>query len=61
MAIPNTTYYESLVDSNPVRRDPVVDATGLVHAPNTPGMGYEHLWQADAPPDAVLARPSNNR
>ena len=41
MAIPNTTYYESLVDSNPVRRAPEVDASGLVHAPSTPGIGYE--------------------
>jgi L-alanine-DL-glutamate epimerase-like enolase superfamily enzyme len=39
MAIPNTTYYESLVTSNPVIREPLVDATGLVHAPTTPGVG----------------------
>ncbi|MDH2393801.1 enolase C-terminal domain-like protein [Streptomyces sp. HNM0663] len=52
MAIPNTTYYESLVDSNPVRRAPEVDATGHVHAPKGPGMGYEQVWQADEPPIA---------
>ena len=50
MAIPNTTYYESLVDSNPVRRSPEVDADGLVHAPTIPGMGNEAEWGADVPP-----------
>jgi len=39
MAIANTTYYESLVFSNPVTRDPYVDADGLVHAPTEPGIG----------------------
>ncbi len=39
MAIPNTTYYESLVMQNPVVQDPVVDAHGLVHAPTEPGVG----------------------
>ncbi|MCU1495687.1 MAG: racemase [Acidimicrobiaceae bacterium] len=40
MAIPNTTYYESLVTSNPVVRESLVDARGLVHAPSEPGIGY---------------------
>lgn len=39
MAIPNTTYYESLVMSSKVRREAVVDAHGLVHAPETVGLG----------------------
>ncbi len=39
MAIPNTTYYESLVWTNPVVRESCVDAHGLVHAPTTPGTG----------------------
>jgi hypothetical protein len=39
MAIPNTTYYESLVLSTKVTRDPVVDACGLVHAPEGTGLG----------------------
>lgn len=39
MAIPNTTYYESLVMSTKVTREPVVDARGLVHAPAAIGMG----------------------
>lgn len=38
MAISNTTYYESLVTSNPVRRESTVDAHGLVHAPVGPGV-----------------------
>jgi L-alanine-DL-glutamate epimerase-like enolase superfamily enzyme len=50
MAIPNTTYYESLVDSNPVRRDDEVDANGLVHATTAPGVGYEEIWGSDEPP-----------
>jgi L-alanine-DL-glutamate epimerase-like enolase superfamily enzyme len=38
MAISNTTYYESLVTSIPVRRERHVDANGLVHAPTGPGI-----------------------
>jgi L-alanine-DL-glutamate epimerase-like enolase superfamily enzyme len=50
MSIPNNTYYESLVYSNPVVRAPEVDALGMVHAPTGPGLGYEQVWEADAPP-----------
>lgn len=39
MAVPNTTYYESLVTSNPVTREPLVDGDGMVHAPTAPGVG----------------------
>jgi L-alanine-DL-glutamate epimerase-like enolase superfamily enzyme len=53
MSIPNTTYYESLVTSNPVTRGPEVDAQGLVHAPTAPGLGYEELWGSDTPPIAA--------
>lgn len=45
MAISNTTYYESLVLSNPVVREERVDAHGLVHAPLAVGLGFERLWQ----------------
>jgi hypothetical protein len=38
MAIPNCTYYESLVTSNPAKREPRVGPDGLVHAPATPGI-----------------------
>jgi L-alanine-DL-glutamate epimerase-like enolase superfamily enzyme len=38
MAISNTTYYESLVTSNPVVRERAVDEHGLVHAPTGPGI-----------------------
>ncbi|WP_331772825.1 racemase (plasmid) [Embleya sp. NBC_00888] len=41
MAIPNTTYYESLVYTNPVQREPAVGADGLVQAPTVPGIGYD--------------------
>lgn len=50
MSIPNSTYYESLVDSNPVRRRPEVDAAGLVHAPTSPGIGNEAVWEDELPP-----------
>ncbi len=38
MAISNTTYYESLVFGNPIRREPGIDARGVVHAPRGPGV-----------------------
>jgi L-alanine-DL-glutamate epimerase-like enolase superfamily enzyme len=39
MAIPNCTYYESLVTSNPVRREVGINARGIVAAPPGPGVG----------------------
>lgn len=44
MAIKNNTYYESLVWGNPIKREALVDANGLVHGPKGPGVGYEGLW-----------------
>lgn len=41
MAIPNCTYYESLVTSNPVQRELGVSSTGMVSAPIGPGVGLE--------------------
>src|SRR5919108_521802 len=38
MAIPNCTYYESLVTSNPVVREARVGADGFVRAPTAPGL-----------------------
>jgi L-alanine-DL-glutamate epimerase-like enolase superfamily enzyme len=38
MAIPNTTFFESLITSNPVHKKPEVDAEGFVHAPTSPGI-----------------------
>ena len=46
MAFPNTTYYESLIQTNPVTREAVVDSSGLVHAPTQAGIGYEAQWEA---------------
>ncbi len=40
-AIPNTTYYESLVASNPVQKESVVDDHGMVYVPSQPGVGVE--------------------
>jgi len=39
MIIPNTTWYESLVTSANVRREGIVDADGLIHAPRAIGVG----------------------
>lgn len=39
LAIANTTYYESLVRTNPVQREALVDADGFVRAPDGPGFG----------------------
>jgi L-alanine-DL-glutamate epimerase-like enolase superfamily enzyme len=41
MAMPNTTYYESLVRTNPVQRESLVDGHGLIHAPTAIGIGFE--------------------
>ncbi|NUW35700.1 racemase [Nonomuraea sp. SMC257] len=43
MAIPNTSYYESLVFTNPVVREPAVDPDGMVRAPSAPGIGYDSV------------------
>ncbi|PDQ36269.1 MAG: racemase [Candidatus Lumbricidophila eiseniae] len=57
MAIPNTTYYESLVTtSSPVVRAPEVDARGMVRAPEGPGMGWEGVWAAEGVPPELAAR-----
>jgi L-alanine-DL-glutamate epimerase-like enolase superfamily enzyme len=39
MTISNTTYYESLVTSNPARRESIIGPDGLLHAPQGPGIG----------------------
>jgi L-alanine-DL-glutamate epimerase-like enolase superfamily enzyme len=44
MSIPTTTYYESIVTSNPVQRESHVDSQGQVVAPSAPGIGYEPVW-----------------
>jgi L-alanine-DL-glutamate epimerase-like enolase superfamily enzyme len=41
MAVPNTTYYESLVTSNPVVREPLVGADGVVRPADVPGIGWD--------------------
>jgi L-alanine-DL-glutamate epimerase-like enolase superfamily enzyme len=44
MAISNTTYYESIVMTNPIVRESAVDEHGMVHAPTAPGIGFETQW-----------------
>ncbi|MET9023050.1 enolase C-terminal domain-like protein [Actinopolymorpha sp. NPDC004070] len=41
MAIPNTTYYESLIYTNPVQREAAVGPDGHVQAPTAPGIGHD--------------------
>ncbi|SDT08598.1 L-alanine-DL-glutamate epimerase [Streptomyces sp. TLI_053] len=53
MAISNTTYYESFVPADPVRREPAVDASGLVHAGTAPGIGYEAEWERESAPEGL--------
>lgn len=52
MAISNTSYYESLVTTNPVVREACVDQNGMVQAPTGPGVGLPaHLEY----PEPILA------
>lgn len=53
MAIRNTTYYESLVTSNPIVREERVDSSGNVVAPNDPGVGWEGEWERSGRPEGV--------
>jgi len=53
MAIKNNTYYESLVWGNPIKREALVDANGLVHGPTDPGVGYEGLWANSGVPHGL--------
>lgn len=50
MAIKNTTYYESLIWGNPIKRESLVDANGFVHGPQGPGVGYESIWAQSGVP-----------
>jgi L-alanine-DL-glutamate epimerase-like enolase superfamily enzyme len=59
MSISNSTYYESLILSNPVRRESDVDASGNVHAPTLPGVGFEETW-VDGPPAPLAAALAQN-
>ncbi|MEW9518586.1 enolase C-terminal domain-like protein [Streptomyces tubercidicus] len=40
MAIPNTTYYESFIYTNPIVREATVGPDGMVRAPEAPGIGW---------------------
>ena len=44
-AIPNTTYYESLITTNPASRESLVDEKGMVTVPQIAGIGSQ--WDAD--------------
>jgi L-alanine-DL-glutamate epimerase-like enolase superfamily enzyme len=55
MAIPNTTYYESLVKQNPVVREGNVDADGLVHAGTAVGVGWETEWEKSGAPQGLIS------
>lgn len=53
MAIPNTTYYESLVPHRQVARESVVGSDGFVRASGTIGVGWESAWQEFGPPKGI--------
>lgn len=55
MAIANTTYYESLVTSNPVRREAGIDDRGQLHAPDGPGVSLPAGLDYPAPVRAYAA------
>jgi hypothetical protein len=40
-AIPNTTYYESLVTTNPIVFEAGIDNKGFISPPQTPGVGWD--------------------
>lgn len=40
-AIPNTTYYESLVTTNPIQVEPGIRPDGTIAAPQVPGIGWD--------------------
>ena len=63
MAIPNCTYYESLVTSNPVTREPRVGPDGLVHAPTDAGHRAcrSFVQERRATTAELIARPRNAR
>jgi L-alanine-DL-glutamate epimerase-like enolase superfamily enzyme len=42
-AIPNTTYYESLVKSNPIIVEPGIGRDGAISPPQVPGVGWGNL------------------
>lgn len=55
MSIPNTTYYEALVASNPVVRPREVDERGMVRATTSPGIGWEEEWAETSVPSELQA------
>ena len=59
MAIPNCTYYESLVTSNPVVRESRVGPDGLVHAPTDAGNRAAGVRAGAAHAGAQVSRPNS--
>jgi L-alanine-DL-glutamate epimerase-like enolase superfamily enzyme len=58
MAISNATYYESLIRSNPVKRERVVDSHGIVHAPTNVGVGLPEGLEYPAELEMYVANDS---
>ena len=46
-AIPNTTYYESLVTCLPIDVEPGIGRDGCISPPNVPGIGWDHVYGAE--------------
>lgn len=47
-AIPNTTYYESLVYSTTIEVEPGIGSDGCISPPDAPGIGWETLAEEEA-------------
>lgn len=58
MAIPNTTFFESLITANPVVKKPEVDSDGFLHAPLDPGIALPAALDYPVALHAYVARPS---
>lgn len=50
MAIPNNTFYESFIRTEPIAPESLIDPYGMVPAPTGVGVGWETAEGADLPP-----------
>ncbi len=55
MAIPNTTYYESIVETNPVTQDPRLSPSAVLRAPEEPGIGWESLYASESVDELIAS------
>ena len=41
LAIRNNSFYETLIDANPIVVEQGIDREGYIHAPTVPGVGFD--------------------